>query len=129
MLIHSFVLFHSLQCLSFDTEPDSIWNTSKGYIDKLKQGIRSSWEDNDSNGMWIHHFMILQMIHPVFIQWNDPVTFQNNNNAAIIKARTNRDREKYISCFGEPPRYKYVWIGVVNDENKDNDGELDRDEE
>jgi hypothetical protein len=57
-------------------------------------------------------------------------TFQNNNNAAIIKARTNRDREKYISCFGEPPRYKYVWIGVVNhDESKDKDGELDRDEE
>ena len=129
MLIHSFVLFHSLQCLSFDTEPDSIWNTSKGCIDKLKQGIRSSWEDNDSNGMWIHHFMILQMIHPVFIQWNAPVKFQNNNNAAIIKARYNRDREKYISCFGEPPRCKYVWLGVVNDESQDGDGELDRDED
>ncbi len=73
--------------------------------------------------------MILQMIHPVFIQWNGPVTFQNNNNAAIIKARNNRDMENYISCFGEPPRYKYVWLGVVNDESKDSDGELDRDED
>jgi hypothetical protein len=69
------------------------------------------------------------LIHPFFITWNGPVTFQNNNYAAIIKEMNERDNNNYIRCFGELPNYQYVWLGVLNDESKDSDVELDGDED
>ena len=40
-----------------------------------------------------------------------------------------RDIENYISCFCDQPSYQYVWLGVLNDESKDSDVELDGDED
>ena len=108
---------------SSNAVPDNIWNTSVGYLVKLRKGIRSSWEDDDG-GLWIHHFMILQLIHPVFITHEYTPTFLNNNNAAMIKKMNNAHIHNYMSWFNYRPKYKYIWLGVINDENQDRDADM-----
>ena len=58
----------SAHCLL--TEPDKVWSTSMGYINMFRHGICSSWEDfpgTKDAGLWIHHFVILYLIHPFFM--------------------------------------------------------------
>lgn len=103
--------------------PDEVWNTSVGYLIKLRNGIRSSWDD-DQKGLWIHHFMILQLIHPVFITHESTPTFLNNNNPAMIKVMNDAQIQNYMTRFTYRPKYKYIWLGVIQNENQDSDVDM-----
>ena len=74
--------------------------------------------------------MILQLIHPVFITHDDTLTFHHNNNTAMIKKMNAMDIDNYMSWFNDyGPKYKYIWLGVINDENKDCDVDIDGEHE
>ena len=68
--------------------------------------------------------MILQLIHPVFITHEPTPTFLNNNNAAMIKVMNEAHIENYMTWFPYRPKYKYIWLGIIQNENQDSDVDM-----
>ena len=91
-----------------------------GYINMFRQGICSSWEDYPGTkdaGLWIHHFAILHLIHPFFINVKkEDMNFIHDNYAAMIRSTTDADVEFHEIWFKCYPRYSYVWLGIIHDE-------------
>ena len=90
-----------------------------GFINMFRLGICSSWEDYPGTkdaGLWIHHFAILHLIHPFFINVKkDDMNFIHHNSAAMVSSTTDADiefHERWYKCY---PRYSYVWLGIIHD--------------
>ena len=96
-----------------------------GYINMFRQGICSSWEDypgTKNGGLWIHHFVILHLIHPFFVnEKKDDVNFLHDNHQVMIRSTTDADIEFHERWYKCNPRYCYVWLGIIHDDYNNDD--------
>ena len=75
---------------------DQIWSTSTMFHRKFNAGIVSSFESfkesyiakKNEQKLWIHHFVILQLFHPLFCFYpgeNEELPFSDSNTAFFLK--------------------------------------------
>ena len=102
---------------------DKLWSTSTKYYRQLNAGIVSSFEsykdsytgDKKEQKLWIYHFAILQLFHPLFRFYpgedSEPSFTDSNHNLFLVKI--NEDKLKtYIQMYGDQPNYSWLWKGV-----------------
>ena len=102
---------------------NQLWGTSTKYHRQLKAGIVSSFEsykesytgDKKVQKMWIHHFVILQLIHPLFHFYpgeeTNEIVFLNENHSLFV-AKMNDDQIKlYNKTHNENPNFSWLWLG------------------
>ncbi len=97
-----------------------------GYINMSRRGISSSWEDysQKKDGLWIHHFAILHLIHPFFKSLNqEKVIFLHGNHVRMIRRTSQKDKKDYSTKYQCKPSYHFVWLGAFS--GLDEDNELD----
>ena len=103
------------------------------YYRKLKRGIITSYVDYDQhkNHLWIHHWLVLQFLSPLFVP-KCPVAILHQNN---VFAHTNYhkcirdvDCDVYARCeefhHAELPKHKIEWKGkmvVLTDDDIDDE--------
>jgi hypothetical protein len=95
---------------------DPIWASSLRYYKQLSgYGIVSSFPSSHVNengkrveGMWIHHFVILQMFHRRFLEHDNPI-FKNENYTSFVKLVTNADWLFYYENNNKYPKFMYMW--------------------
>jgi hypothetical protein len=96
---------------------DPIWSSSLRYYKQLSgNGIVSSHPSSYVNefgkrveGMWIHHFVILQMFHRRFRQ-HDDVNFLNDNCSSFVKEMTKGEMDHYYAKHNKWPNFRYLWV-------------------
>ena len=93
---------------------DSIWTSSVRFVKQFDGGVSSSHQSGDKRNecMWIHHFVILQLFHPKFKNW-DEVNFLHENHSKFVCRVDSDDMKKYESIYGELPSFNYLWLGRV----------------
>jgi hypothetical protein len=75
---------------------DQLWSTSTMFHRKFNAGIVSSFESykesyiakKNEQKLWIHHFVILQLFHPLFCFYpgeNEELPFSDSNTAFFLK--------------------------------------------
>ena len=93
-------------------------------------GIRSSWYGHDVKGqdkaMWIHHFFVLQFVHPYFRpprEWDfktphehfkhREIKFLHKKWRRFVKMINDEDVEDYKHVAGVrgQPKYTLLWLG------------------
>ena len=94
-------------------------------------GIRSSWYGHDIDGhdkaLWIHHFFVMQFVHPYFRPPRDwdftthlhdhfkhrSIKFLHKKWYKFIKMIDDEDVEdyKYVAGVKESPKYTMLWKG------------------
>ena len=92
---------------------DPIWAQCSRFFRQLsKGGIISSHRkcvimngNKPVESMWIHHYVILQMIHSKFVKFPNP-QFHHDNHSSFI---TEIDSNAYFEKNNTIPNYKYVW--------------------
>ena len=102
---------------------NQLWGTSTKYHRQLKAGIVSSFEsykesytgDKKVQKMWIHHFVILQLFHPLFRFYpgeeTNEIVFLNENHSLFV-AKMNDDQIKlYNKTHNENPNFSWLWLG------------------
>ena len=95
---------------------DPIWSSSLRYYKQLSgYGIVSSHPSSHVNefgkrveGMWIHHFVILQTFHRRFRE-HDDVNFINDN-CSFVKEMTLEEIERYYAKHKKWPNFRYLWV-------------------
>jgi hypothetical protein len=95
---------------------DPVWASSLRYYKQLSgYGIVSAFPSSHVNengkrveGMWIHHFVILQMFHRRFLELDNPI-FKNENYTSFVKLVTNADWLFYYENNNKYPKFKYMW--------------------
>jgi hypothetical protein len=102
---------------------DKLWSTSTKYYCQLNAGIVSSFEsykdsyigDKKELKLWIHHFTILQLFHPLFRFYpgddSEPSFTDSNHNLFVEKINENK-LKTYIQWYGDTPNYSWLWKGV-----------------
>ncbi len=103
---------------------NQLWGTSTKYYCQLKNGIVSSFQsykdsytrDKKKQKLWIHHFVILQLFHPLFRFYNgddshEKIVFLNENHNKFV-AKINDDQLKlYNKNHDENPNFSWLWLG------------------
>jgi len=102
---------------------DKFWSTSTKYYRQLKAGIASSYKshkesyigDKKKQKLWIHHFVIIQLFHPLFRYYpgDDSVEIQfTDDNHHLFVAKMNEDQIKMnIKTHGNTPNFSWLWLG------------------
>jgi hypothetical protein len=102
---------------------DKLWSTSTKFYRQLKAGIVSSFEsykesyigEKKKQKLWIHHFVILQLFHPLFRFYpgDDSVEIQfSDDNHHLFVSKMNEDQIKmYIKTHGDTPNFSWLWLG------------------
>ena len=102
---------------------NKLWGTSTKYHRQLQAGIVSSFQsykdsytgDKKVQKLWIHHFVILQLFHPLFRFYpgDDTVEIEfSDNNHHLFVAKMNDDqRNLYIKTHGDTPNFSWLWLG------------------
>ncbi len=101
---------------------DKLWSTSTKFYCQLHAGIISSFESyTDSytslkkeQRLWIHHFVILQLFHPLFRVYPGEecdFEFKDNNRHLFVERMTDHHLETYTKLYGDSPNYSWVWLG------------------
>jgi hypothetical protein len=96
---------------------DPIWASSLRYYKQLSgYGIVSCHPSSYVNefgkrveGMWIHHFIILQLFHRRFRQ-HDDVNFINDNCSSFVKEMTKGEMDHYYAKHNKWPNFRYLWV-------------------
>ena len=99
-----------------------LWSTSTKFYCQLHAGIVSSFElYTDSytslkkeQKLWIHHFVILQLFHPLFCYYPGEecdFEFKDNNHNLFLERMTDVHLETYSKMYGDSPNYSWVWMG------------------
>jgi len=99
-----------------------IFSQANSYCVKRRQGILSSYHgysDNDNaKCLWIHHWVILQMIHPYFrvglgedISNEGYVVFKHDNWNQCISQFDEAANQNYAEVHGDAPRFGLLWLG------------------
>ncbi len=91
----------------------SLWGSSVQYCHQLKADFSSTYKDYQATYkgekckelMWIHHFGILQLIHPKFCMKKD-IRFENKNSGLFLRQYTLDETEEYMNHFHGTPRYE-----------------------
>jgi hypothetical protein len=101
---------------------DKLWSTSTKFYCQLNAGIISSFElYSDSytflkkvQMLWIHHFVTLQLFHPLFRIYPGEeceYQFKDNNHHLFVERMTDTQLEVYMKLYGGSPNYSLVWLG------------------
>jgi hypothetical protein len=101
---------------------DKLWSTSTKFYCQLHAGIISSFESyTDSytslkkeQRLWIHHFVILQLFHPLFhVHPGEECKyeFKDNNHHLFVERMSDTQLEVYMKLYGGSPNYSLVWLG------------------
>jgi hypothetical protein len=102
---------------------DKLWSTSTKFYCQLKSGIVSSFEaykdsyigEKKKQKLWIHHFVILQLFHPLFRFYpgDDTVEIEfSDDNHHLFVAKMNDDqRNSCIKTHGNIPDFSWLWLG------------------
>ena len=104
---------------------DSLWATSTKFYHQLKNRIVSSFEsynksyigDKKKQKLWIHHFVILQLFHPLFRFYPGDdsagveIKFINDNHHLFVAQMNKEQVEKYMNIHGDTPNYSWLWLG------------------
>ena len=64
--------------------------------------------------LWIHHFVILQLFHPLFRFYPGEecdLDFKENNHNLFVERMTDVYLETYSEMYGNTPIYSWVWMG------------------
>jgi hypothetical protein len=97
---------------------DSLWGKSVRYVCQLKAGVCSSYKDYPATYkgekrkemMWIHHFVILQLFHPMFCTEKN-VCFEHEDSTLFLCKITLDETQHYINLYHDSPRYEWLWVG------------------
>ena len=104
---------------------DSLWATSTKFYRQLKYGIVSSFEsyngsyigDKKKQKLWIHHFVILQLFHPLFCFYPGDdsagveIKFINENHHLFVLQMNKEQVKMYMNTHGDTPNYSWRWLG------------------
>jgi hypothetical protein len=104
---------------------DQIWSTSTMFRRKCNAGIVSSFESckesyiakKNEQKLWIHHFVILQLFHPLFRFYpgdDEELTFSDSNHSLFLMKINEVNLKTYRSHFGDLPNYAWLWRGKNN---------------
>ena len=104
---------------------DQIWSTSTMFHRKCNAGIVSSFESckesyiakKNEQKLWIHHFVILQLFHPLFRFYpgdDEELTFSDSNHSLFLMKINEVNLKTYRSHFGDLPNYAWLWRGKNN---------------
>ncbi len=99
-------------------ELDSLRTASVRYVSKFKSGISSLYKDYQDmckggkrkESMWIHHFVILQLFHPKFLEIKS-VKFLHDNHSSFVCQFTIDEQQEYTNIFEKFPNYNWLWLG------------------
>jgi hypothetical protein len=100
----------------------AIFSQANAYCVKWRKGIISSWvgynEHKYSQCLWIHHWVILQFIHPYFRVRLDQdlsddryVSFKHDNWNQFISVFDQGALQNYADQHGDFPRFGLLWLG------------------
>ena len=101
---------------------DKPWSISTKFYCQLHAGIVSSFElymDSYTSlkkeqKLWIHHFVILQLFHPLFCYYpGEECDFElkDNNHKLFVERMTDHHLETYTKIYRNSPNYSWVWMG------------------
>jgi hypothetical protein len=101
---------------------DQIWSTSTMFHRKFNAGIVSSFESFKENyiakknepKLWIHHFVILQLFHPLFRFYpgdDEELLFCDSNHSLFLVKITETNLKTYLSHYGDLPNFSWLWRG------------------
>jgi hypothetical protein len=101
---------------------DKLWSTSTKFYRQLKSGIVSSFDsykdsytgDKKEQKLWIHHFVILQLFHPLFRFYpgdDSDLQFQDDNHNLFVEKITDSHIKYYVKMYGDTPNYSWLWLG------------------
>ena len=104
---------------------DQIWSTSTMFYRKCNAGIVSSFEScketyiakKNEQKLWIHHFVILQLFHPLFRFYpgdDEELKFSDSNHSLFLMKINEVNLKTYRSHFGDLPNYAWLWRGKNN---------------
>ncbi len=102
---------------------DHLWGTSTKFYRQLLAGIVSSFEsykdscigEKKAQKPWIHHFVILQLFHPLFCIYpgeedGEFPKFKNANWTHFVEKFNNEYLNLYMKMYGDTPNYSWLWI-------------------
>ena len=100
----------------------TVFSQAQAYVTKWRKGIISSWagynDQNFSKCLWIHHWVILQFIHPFFRVTIDQdlsderwVTFKHDNWRQFISLFDEGALQHYADEHADSPRFGLLWLG------------------
>ncbi len=103
----------------------SLWASSTKFYRQFKAGIVSSFEsykdsyigEKKSQKLWIHHFVILQLFHPLFRFYPGDdsagvdIKFINDNHHLFVAQMNKEQLKMYMNIHGETPNYSWLWLG------------------
>ncbi len=96
---------------------DFLFAISTEFVCKFEVGIVSSFalyketfSHKRKSQLWIHHFVILQLFHPFFLNL-DSLCFWNKNKDDFIHSMTSDEQQEYTNIYKEIPNFDYLWLG------------------
>ena len=104
----------------------TLWASSTKFYRQLKAGIVSSFEsykdsyigEKKSQKLWIHHFVILQLFHPLFRFYPGDdssgveIKFINDNHNLFVAQMNQKEVKMYENIHGDRPNYSWLWLGL-----------------
>jgi len=106
---------------------DKLWSTSTKFYRQFNAGIVSSFESyKDSyigekkvQKLWIHHFVILQLFHPLFRFYpgdDSELPFTDSNHHLFVMRINEKDENNvklFFRYYGDTPNYAWMWLGKI----------------
>ncbi len=103
---------------------DKLWSTSTKYYHQLNADILSLFEsykesyigEKKKQKLLIHHFVILQLFHPLFHFYPGDDTmeiqFSDNNIHLFVAKMNDAQRKLYIKTHpSDNPNFSWLWLG------------------
>jgi hypothetical protein len=103
---------------------DRLWSTSNKFYHQFRACIVSSFKSYKDNytgekkeqKLWIHHFVILQLFHPLFRFYpgdGSPISFSDDNHNLFVQRISDRHIQLYIKIYGDTPNFSWIWLGFA----------------
>jgi hypothetical protein len=108
---------------------NKLWSTSTKFHRQLNAGIVSSFEsykdsyigEKKDQKLWIHHFVILLLFHPLFRFYpvdDSELPFTDSNHNLFVVKINEQNLNTYINHYGDTPKYAWLWKGKKCHANK-----------
>jgi hypothetical protein len=66
--------------------------------------------------LWIHHFVILQLFHPLFhfdLGDGSPISFSDDNHYLFVERISDRHIQLYIKIYEDTPNFSWMCLGFA----------------
>jgi hypothetical protein len=84
--------------------------TDDGVISSHQNYVDSYSGDEQKEGMWIHHFVILQLFHAKFTKVGN-INFVHDNHSLIVCDFNHDKEQEYTNIFEDMPSFEFLWLG------------------